>query len=73
MEAGQAESEDRDALMDDLQEAVSRVSCGYYRGRGICEQGCHSEPACQTDEPTEGWFAHIAAVASELALSEEGK
>ncbi len=30
-------------------------SCPWYRGVGICDQGCRSEPYCQTGRPDGGW------------------
>jgi hypothetical protein len=40
---------------------VDLSDCPYYRswqdggGDGKCNRGCHDEPSCITDEPTEGW------------------
>jgi hypothetical protein len=31
------------------------ADCPWYRGVGICDRGCLSEPACQTMEPEGGW------------------
>jgi hypothetical protein len=35
--------------------ARAMIACPWYRGTGICNTGCYSEPACETDRPTEGW------------------
>lgn len=29
--------------------------CPYYKGTGICDSGCYSEPICKTNEPDGGW------------------
>lgn len=45
----------RSELADELFEAVAMRNCPYYRGEGICEQGCHEEPACVVSQPLGGW------------------
>jgi hypothetical protein len=30
-------------------------TCPYFKGEGTCDRGCHSEPACIVDRPTDGW------------------
>lgn len=58
---------DLDADVDS--DFVDLGDCSYYRSmlaatmfnpvdraaRGLCSYGCSVEPACQTDEPAEGW------------------
>ena len=29
--------------------------CPWFLGTGICDSGCVSEPACQTNLPNDGW------------------
>ncbi len=40
---------------EDVDRARDMITCPYRMGIGICASGCWSEPACQTDEPLEGW------------------
>lgn len=42
---------------------LSMTQCPYFDHEGVCEGGCYSEPACITDQPTEGW---VAAAIKEL-------
>lgn len=39
-------------------EALTYTQCPAYRGDGACQSGCHSEPYCQTGEPTGGWVCY---------------
>lgn len=40
-------------------DALSALTCPYYRGEGSCESGCHQEPSCQVDAPMDGWEAQL--------------
>ncbi len=42
--------------MDLAVEALCFLQCPAYRGDGVCQSGCSQEPACQVDEPSEGWL-----------------
>lgn len=48
---------------EELEEALSMVSCPYYRDEinGVCNQGCHQEPACMVNAPLGGWGVVIDA------------
>lgn len=48
-----------DETLERIGEALTMLSCPYYKGEGICESGCHQEPACQVNEPTDGWESVI--------------
>jgi len=41
--------------------AVGMFTCSYYQGVGSCSGGCYEEPACQADEPEEGWEHYLPA------------
>lgn len=43
-------------------EALVYTQCPAYDGKGVCQSGCHSEPYCQTGEPTEGWIPYAIAL-----------
>ncbi len=45
----------RSELADELFEAVTMRNCPYFLGKGICENGCHEEPACMVNQPIGGW------------------
>lgn len=36
-------------------EALCNTQCPAFRSEGTCQSGCHQEPSCQVDQPTEGW------------------
>lgn len=55
--------------LEEAQEALSALSCPYYRGIGVCVSGCYTEPGCQTDEPTEGWVAQLHRAVDEYVDS----
>ncbi len=52
-----ADDEEDDELEDDDDDEEDLSGCPYYRDRdrGVCDSGCHSEPACVTGEPVGGW------------------
>lgn len=56
-------------------QALSMLSCPWYRGVGICSNGCRDEPACQTDEPADGWVLELRRAAAAVPAgpdTEEG-
>lgn len=46
----------------DLYSALVMLECPWRRGVGICSGGCREEPACQTNEPEDGWPAEIRRI-----------
>jgi hypothetical protein len=48
---------------------LGMTQCPYYDHQGKCETGCHQEPECQTDQPTEG----VGGGAIKLLLNEKGE
>ncbi len=50
-----------DYAPEEIEYAKAMLSCPWYRGDGICNQGCTSEPSCDVDRPTEGWEVVAAA------------
>jgi hypothetical protein len=55
---------DQEAILEVLG-LLSYTRCPFFQGTGKCDRGCHTEPACITDAPLEGW------VQSAIALLEE--
>ena len=56
--AEKAEAEN-ERLRENAREAAAALcmtQCPAYNDGGVCASGCYTEPACQTDEPTEGWI-----------------
>lgn len=56
--------------MDAVHEALgclAMTQCPYYLREEKCASGCYAEPACRTDEPSEGWVK-AALTALEGAL-----
>lgn len=43
----------------DLYSALAMLECPWRRRVGICSSGCREEPACETNEPEDGWVAEI--------------
>lgn len=43
--------------LDACREESDYSGCDYFRGVGICTNGCWEEPHCRTGEPAEGWPA----------------
>ncbi len=43
--------ENRSYLLEQIQESESMTRCPYFRGIGICNNGCWEEPICHTNGP----------------------
>lgn len=53
-------------------EMLSMTRCPYYQREEKCDRGCWSEPACHTDQPTEGWVeGAFNALMEVLALDDD--
>lgn len=61
------EDEGLSEALESASEALGALTCPWYRRVGICQSGCHDEPVCQTNEPSEGWAEQLARAASELS------
>lgn len=61
-----------EAVVQIAAEYLSMTRCPYFDHQGACDSGCHSEPACVADQPTEGWAgAALKALESVLVASDE--
>lgn len=61
------EDDELDPDLEAAMEAVFMLACPYFRRGGKCQSGCHSEPACKTDEPIEGWTHQLLVSAQALS------
>jgi hypothetical protein len=60
----------RDEALEIACEALSALTCPYYRFEAPCESGCTQEPGCVVDRPSEGWERVLRDAAEELVRSD---
>ncbi|MFC5744793.1 hypothetical protein [Actinomadura rugatobispora] len=54
-------------------DARTALACPYYAGTGDlkCASGCRTEPACVTEEPTDGWKVPEASAVNDALAYEK--